>query len=109
MALAVNAKFNYEQYFAMIPTGTNPSIALTEGFSGRRTPKPKYLKLLPFFPSPTRRSRQSPAQGAGKILPHKACESSRTVGYPLTTTDFQPVMEELKKIDSRCSVPLFLH
>src|SRR5258706_16467439 len=33
MALAVNAKFNYPQYFVMIPTGPHPNLALTEGFS----------------------------------------------------------------------------
>ena len=32
MALAVNAKFNYANYFVMIPTGPHPNIALTEGF-----------------------------------------------------------------------------
>jgi len=28
MALAVNAKFNYPQYFVMIPTGRTPNLAL---------------------------------------------------------------------------------
>src|ERR1700743_226381 len=32
MALAVNAKFHYSQYFVMIPTGPHPNLALTEGF-----------------------------------------------------------------------------
>src|SRR5580698_7884629 len=32
MGLAVNQEFNYENYFAMIPTGPNPGTALTEGF-----------------------------------------------------------------------------
>ncbi len=39
MGLAVNQEFNYENYFAMIPTGPNPGIALSEGvfFSGSKT------------------------------------------------------------------------
>ncbi len=32
MTLAVNARFQYPQYFVMIPTGPKPSTALTEGF-----------------------------------------------------------------------------
>ena len=32
MALAVNASFDYANYFVMIPTGPRPNEALTEGF-----------------------------------------------------------------------------
>src|ERR1700722_17027650 len=32
MALAVNAKFKYPQYFVMIPTGPQPNLAFSEGF-----------------------------------------------------------------------------
>ena len=65
MALAVNAKFNYQQYFVMIPTGPRPNLALTEGFfqiAGQQTPRPQTVAILiadaPFS--------QSPAQGVGR-------------------------------------------
>src|SRR5580704_18080129 len=44
MGLAVNQEFNYENYFAMIPTGPNPGIGLTEGFfsvAAKQHPKPE--------------------------------------------------------------------
>ena len=98
MALAVNAKFNYPQYFVMIPTGPHPSLALTEGFfqvAGQQNPKPETVAILiadaPFS--------QSPAQGAKE---HLAREGMRVVfegKYPLSTTDFTPYMDDLKKIN----------
>src|ERR1700722_5052093 len=32
MVLAVQARFHYDRYFVMIPTGPSPGTALTEGF-----------------------------------------------------------------------------
>jgi len=49
MALAVNARFNYPQYFVMIPTGPHPHLALTEGFfqiGGQQNPKPETVAVL---------------------------------------------------------------
>jgi branched-chain amino acid transport system substrate-binding protein len=98
MALAVNAKFQYSQYFVMIPTGPHPNLALTEGFfqvAGQQNPKPETVAILiadaPFS--------QSPAQGAKENL---ALQGMRVISegkYPLTTTDFTPYMEVLKAIN----------
>src|SRR5580658_5616863 len=67
MALAVNAKFNYQQYFVMGPSGSARNRALTEGCfeaAGERRPKPQPAAILiadaPFS--------QSPAQGAKENL-----------------------------------------
>ena len=49
MGLAVNQEFNYENYFAMIPTGPNPGIALSEGFfsvAAKQNPKPETVAIL---------------------------------------------------------------
>src|SRR5471030_2043173 len=49
MALAVNASFGYSSYFVMIPTGPNPSEALTEGFfelAARQSPRPETMAIL---------------------------------------------------------------
>jgi branched-chain amino acid transport system substrate-binding protein len=98
MALAVNAKFHYSQYFVMIPTGPNPNSALTEGFfqiAGKQNPKPETVAILiadaPFS--------QSPAQGAKENLARQGMRVVSEAKYPLTTTDFAPYMADLKKIN----------
>src|SRR5262249_33947393 len=98
MALAVNAKFHYPQYFVMIPTGPQPHLALAQGFlqvASQQNPKPETVAILvadaPFS--------QSPTQGAKE---HLAPHGMRVVfegKYPLATTDFTPFMEDLKKIN----------
>jgi branched-chain amino acid transport system substrate-binding protein len=98
MALAVNAKFNYPQYFVMIPTGPHPNMALTEGFfqiAGQQCPKPKTVAILvadaPFS--------QSPSAGAKEHLARQGMRVVFDGKYPLSTTDFSPYMEELKRIN----------
>jgi branched-chain amino acid transport system substrate-binding protein len=98
MALAVNAKFHYPQYFVMIPTGPQPNAALSEGFfeiAGRQSPKPQTVAILvadaPFS--------QAPAQGAKENLARQGMRVIFEGKYPLSTTDFRPYMEDLKKIN----------
>src|SRR4029077_9027402 len=98
MALAVNAKFHYPQYFVMIPTGPRPNAALSEGFfeiAGRQSPKPQTVAILvadaPFS--------QSPAQGAKENLARQGMRVIFEGKYPLSTTDFRPYMEDLKRIN----------
>jgi len=98
MALAVNAKFNYPQYFVMIPTGPHPHLALTEGFfqiAGQQNPKPETVAILvadaPFS--------QSPAQGAKDNLARQGMRVVFEGKYPLSTTDFTSYMEDLKRIN----------
>jgi branched-chain amino acid transport system substrate-binding protein len=98
MALAVNAKFHYPQYFVMIPTGPHPNLALTEGFfqiAGQQNPKPETVAILvadaPFS--------QSPTQGAKENLARQGMRVISESKYPLSTKDFSPYMEELKKLN----------
>jgi branched-chain amino acid transport system substrate-binding protein len=98
MALAVNATFHYPQYFVMIPTGPHPNLALTEGFfqiAGRQNPKPETVAILvadaPFS--------QSPTQGAKENLARQGMRVISEGKYLLSTKDFSPYMEELKKIN----------
>jgi len=98
MALAVNAKFHYPQYFVMIPTGPHPNLALTEGFfqvAGQQNPKPETVAILiadaPFS--------QSPDQGAKENLTRQGMRVISEGKYPLSTTDFRPYMEDLKRIN----------
>jgi branched-chain amino acid transport system substrate-binding protein len=96
MALAVNARFNYAQYFVMIPTGPKPSTALTAGFFdvlARQNPKPETVAILaadaPFS--------LSPVAGAKENLTRNGMRVVSETRYPLTTTDFGPYVDELKK------------
>jgi branched-chain amino acid transport system substrate-binding protein len=97
MALAVNARFNYSQYFVMIPTGPKPSNALTDGFFdvlGRQNPKPETVSILaadaPFS--------LSPVAGAKENLTRNGMRVVSETRYPLTTTDFLPFVNDVKKL-----------
>jgi branched-chain amino acid transport system substrate-binding protein len=96
MALAANASLGYDRYFVMIPTGPRPHVALTEGFfevAARQSPKPCTVAILvadaPFS--------QSPAQGARENLTRLGMRVTSDSKYPLSTTDFAPFIESLKK------------
>jgi branched-chain amino acid transport system substrate-binding protein len=98
MGLAVNAKFNYPNYFTMIPTGPEPGPALTAGFfelAARQSPKPATVAILvadaPFSRSPTQGAKDNAAKHGFRVV------SERT--YPLTTTDFTPIVRELAPIN----------
>jgi branched-chain amino acid transport system substrate-binding protein len=98
MALAVNAKFNYSQYFVMIPTGPRPHVALTEGFfkiAGQQSPRPKTVAILvadaPFSKSPTQGAKENLAQEGMQVVFEGA--------YPLATADFGPYMANLKTLN----------
>jgi len=81
----VNAKFNYPQYFVMIPTGPHPHLAMTEGFfqvAAQQSPRPDTVAILvadaPFS--------QSPAQGAKDHVALTSSFSARTSTTPLDSS-----------------------
>src|ERR1700691_3498861 len=86
MALAVNATLGYENYFVMIPTGLNPSEALTEGFfelAAKQSPKPESMAILaadaPFS--------KSPVLGAKAHAEKHGFKFVSDARYPLSATD----------------------
>jgi branched-chain amino acid transport system substrate-binding protein len=98
MALAVNASLAYPNYFVMIPTGPHPNEALTEGFfnlAASQMPKPKSMAILaadaPFA--------RNPVSGAKEHATRHGFEIVHEAKYPLTTSDFRPVIRELRGID----------
>jgi branched-chain amino acid transport system substrate-binding protein len=98
MGLAVNASFHYPNYFTMIPTGPDPGPALSEGFfevAGRQSPKPKTVSILvadaPFSRSPTQGAKDNAAKHGLSIVSEGK--------YPLTTTDFAPLIREVSKVN----------
>jgi branched-chain amino acid transport system substrate-binding protein len=98
MALAVNASLNYPNYFVMIPTGPQPSEALTEGFfslAATQSPKPESMAILaadaPFS--------RSPVQGAKAHADKYGFKVVSEGRYPLSATDFAPFIRGLKPIN----------
>jgi branched-chain amino acid transport system substrate-binding protein len=89
MGLGVNIEFGYDRFFAMIPTGTDPNAALTEGFfetASKQAPRPKTVAIIaadaPFSKNPILGARANAAKNGLDVV-------SETK-YPLTTTDFGP-------------------
>jgi branched-chain amino acid transport system substrate-binding protein len=98
MALAVNATLGYENYFAMIPTGPHPTDALTDGFfalAADQSPRPATVAILaadaPFS--------VGPSAGAKKHADAFGFRVVSEVRYPLSTTDFEPLVRALKPTD----------
>src|ERR1700744_5119339 len=96
MGLGVNIEFGYDRYFAMIPTGTDPNAALTEGFfetAAKQTPRPETVAIVaadaPFSKNPILGARANAAKNGLDVV-------SETK-YPLTTTDFGPYLREAQK------------
>ena len=96
MGLAVNQEFNYENYFAMIPTGPDPGVALTEGFfsvAAMQHPKPETVALL----SADAPFSKSPVQGAKENCSKNGMRVVFAESYPLSTTDFSPFIRRVQQ------------
>ena len=104
MGLGVNATFQYDRFFAMIPTGPDPSAALTEGFfevASRQTPKPVTVAIVAADADFTR----NPIMGARANAARFGLQIVSETKYSLATTDFAAV---LRKVDPTQSDILFL-
>lgn len=106
MALGVNNEANYENYFAMIPTGPNPNVALTEGFfeiAAQQRPRPTTVALLcadaVFARNPILGAHANAAKHGFDVV-HEAV-------YPLDTTDFAPFLDDVAA--SECDLLVDFH
>jgi branched-chain amino acid transport system substrate-binding protein len=95
MALAVQARFTYDRYFVMIPTGPHPGTALTEGFFdvlATQTPKPETVAILaadaPFSLMPVKGAKENLARNGMRVVSETR--------YPLATSDFRPFIDALR-------------
>ncbi len=98
MGLGVNNDLHYDRYFAMIPTGSDPNVALTEGFfytAARQSPRPKTVAILAadadFTKNPITGARINAAQFDFEVV-------SETK-YSLATTDFVPILQALEPLN----------
>jgi branched-chain amino acid transport system substrate-binding protein len=106
--LAVNSKFNYPNYFSMLPSGPDTKPAFTEGFfqvAAAQNPKPATLSLtwsdLEFSKNACEGARDNAKKFGVKIVYDKS--------YPPTTTDFTPIVRALQAANADmvivCSYP----
>lgn len=97
MGLGVNNALNYPGYFAMIPTGSRPNSALTEGFfelASRQNPKPTTIALI----AADAEFARNPIIGAkenAKVYDFRVVFERY---YPLSTTDFAPLLDEIAAV-----------
>jgi len=98
MGLGVNNTLLYPNYFAMIPTGPDPNAALTEGFfalAAEQRPRPATVALL----SADAEFSRNPILGAKANAEKYGFRVVHEATYPLTTEDFNPVIDAVAKSD----------
>ncbi len=98
MGLGVNNVLAYPNYFAMIPTGPDPNAALTEGFfalAAEQSPRPATVALV----SADAEFSRNPILGAKANADKYGFGIVHEATYPLTTSDFTPVLDAVAKSD----------
>ncbi|HVV62398.1 MAG TPA: amino acid ABC transporter substrate-binding protein [Pseudolabrys sp.] len=106
--LAVNSKFNYPNYFSMIPSGPDTKPAFTAGYfeaAAAQKPKPSTVSLawsdLEFSKNACEGARENAKKFGFKIVYDKS--------YPPSTTDFSPIVRALQSANADlvvvCSYP----
>lgn len=104
MGQDVNRGLAYPGYFAMIPTGPDPNVALTEGFfsaAASQSPRPTTVAFVTADAEFTR----NPVIGAKANARKHGLTIVREISYSLTTTDFAAIIHDVAESD--CDV-LFL-
>ncbi|MFE2188097.1 ABC transporter substrate-binding protein [Streptomyces sp. NPDC059455] len=98
MGLDVNAERQYPNYFAMIPTGPNPSSALTEGFfelAARQVPRPRTVAFI----SADAEFAHNPIIGAVENARKHGFTVVDERTYLLSTREFTPIIDSVASKD----------
>lgn len=93
--LGVNTQFKYDRYFAMIPTGQNPKVAMSKGFFDvvmGLNPKPKKIAIV----AADAEFSQNAADGARANAKQLGLEIVYDKSYPPSTTDFAPIVRAIQ-------------
>jgi branched-chain amino acid transport system substrate-binding protein len=107
--LGVNHDFKYDRYFAMIPSGPEPTTSFTKGFfdtAMAQNPKPATVALVAadaeFSKNACDGARENAKNAKLKIVYDKS--------YPPATTDFAPIVRAIQATSAElvviCSYPL---
>jgi branched-chain amino acid transport system substrate-binding protein len=93
MGLGVNTTWQYDRFFAMIPTGPDPSTALTEGFfetAARQAPQPVTVAVVAADAGFSKNPIAGARANAARYGMHVVSETK----YPLATREFAAVLRQ---------------
>jgi branched-chain amino acid transport system substrate-binding protein len=94
LGLAVNAEFNYPNYFVMIPSGPDPKPAFTKGFfdtAMAQSPKPQTVAIV----AADQEFSKNAADGARENAKAAGLKIVYDNSYPPATTDFAPIVRAI--------------
>ncbi len=96
-ALDINEEFKYPNYFSMLPVGPDPRPAISEGFFDiiKQNKEKLGLKTIALATGDGEATRNS-TDGARANLKKAGLQVVYDKTYPLTTTDFSPVIRALQ-------------
>jgi branched-chain amino acid transport system substrate-binding protein len=96
-ALDINEEFHYNRYFSMLPVGPDPRPAISEGFFDiiKANKEKLGLKTIALAVGDGEATRNT-ADGARTNLKKAGLEVVYDKTYPLTTTDFSPVIRAMQ-------------
>ena len=107
--LGVNDSFKYDRYFAMIPSGPEPTTSFTKGFfdaAMAQNPKPKTVAIVAADAEFSKNASDGARQNAKKAGLQIVYDKS----YPPSTTDFAPIVRAIQATNADlvviCSYPL---
>src|SRR5580692_1764864 len=92
MGLAVNKDLKYDRFFCMIPTGSDPNVALTQGLfdaASQLTKKPKTMAIL----AADAAFSKNPIAGARANAAEHGIEVLSEAKYSLATEDYSEVVK----------------
>ena len=99
LANAANAKFHYNQYFSMLPTGPEPQKAFAFGFfelASQASPRPKTVAIV----AADAEFAQNAADGARQSIKEiGGFEIVLDQKYPPSTTDYTPIMRAVAALN----------
>jgi branched-chain amino acid transport system substrate-binding protein len=96
-ALDINEEFHYNRYFSMLPVGPDPRPAISEGFFDiiKANKEKMGLKTIALAVGDGEATRNT-ADGARTNLKKAGLEVVYDKTYPLTTTDFSPIIRAMQ-------------
>ena len=106
---AANAKFNYDRYFSMIPTGPNPKPAFTAGFfelAAAQNPKPESIAIV----AADAEFGRNVCDGARENANNAKLNIVYDKTYPPNTSDVAPIVRAIQATNPDlvviCSYPV---
>ena len=96
-ALDINEEFKYPKYFSMLPVGPDPRAAISEGFFDiiKANKEKLGLKTIALATGDGEATRNG-TDGARVNLKKAGLEVVYDKNYPLTTTDFTPIIRAIQ-------------